>query len=129
MSTAEPPRPQRGATAQERGSDANEHEIAFEQASTWTQRLKAGADPRLVLSQADGYPPGIKQFLWVSLLIVYPAWLFLVVLMLLLAWPVQLLAKAGEAVLMLLFWPVRRHHFKHHPEEAAAWREKHGKAG
>ncbi|MEV4420602.1 hypothetical protein AB0L40_11605 [Patulibacter sp. NPDC049589] len=130
MSTAEPPRPQRGTTAEERGSDANEHERALGAATTWPQRLRAAAHPKLLLGQADGYPPGIKQFLWFCLLILYPGWLVLV----LLAWPAYLVAsvvgKVGEAFLTLLFWPVRRHHFKNHPEEYAAWSEKHGrKAG
>lgn len=127
MATVEPPRPQRGTTVQERGPELNEAEQAFEDATTWTQKIWTGASPRLVLAQADGYPVGIKQFLQFCLVLIYPAWLFGVLCMVLLAWPAQMLAKAGEAVLMLLFWPVRRAHFKKHPEEYAEWSAKHGK--
>lgn len=127
MATVEPPRPQRGTTAQERGPESDDLDQAFADARTWTQKLRAGASPRLVLAQADGYPVGVKQFLQLCLVLIYPAWLFGVLCMVLLAWPAQLLSKAGEALLMLLFWPVRRAHFKKHPEEYAAWTAKHGK--
>lgn len=74
-----------------------------------------------MLSQADGYPPGVKQFLQFCLILVYPAWLFMV----LIAWPVWLiglvLGKIGTAILMVLFWPIRARHKKNNPEEYAAF--------
>lgn len=128
MATVEPPRPERGRTAAERAPDPDDIDRAFADATTWTQRLRAGASPRLVLAQADGYPVGIKQFLQFCLVLIYPAWLFGVLCAVLLAWPGGMLAKAGEAVLMLLFWPVRRAHFKKHPEAHAEWSAKHGRS-
>jgi hypothetical protein len=53
------------------------------------------------------------------LVLIYPAWL----LMVLLAWPVWLIGKLFEAVLMVLFWPVRARHKRNNPEEYAAFQE------
>ena len=117
MSSVEPPRPQRGATANERGRDVSEEQQALEESTTWAGRLAAAANPKFLLSQAQSYPPGIKQFLQLCLVLIYPAWLFLV----LIAWPVWLVAKALECVLWLLFWPVRAIHKKNNPEEYAAF--------
>jgi hypothetical protein len=119
MSLDEPPRPQRGATMAERGSDASEPEKTVAEAQTWAARLGAAANPKFLLSQADGYPAGIRQFLQFCLILVYPAWLFLV----LIAWPVWLIGKACEAMLLLLFWPVRARHKRNNPEEYAAFQE------
>jgi hypothetical protein len=119
MSVTEPPRPQRGATMAERGSDASEPERRLAEAQSWSGRLGAALNPRFLLSQADGYPPGIKQFLQFCLILIYPAWLALV----LLAWPVWLVGKLLEAILMVLFWPVRALHKRNNPEEYAAFQE------
>lgn len=117
MSTVEPPRPQRGTTAAERGRDVSEEQQALEQSTSWAGRLGAAANPRFLLSQAEGYPPGIKQFLQFCLILIYPAWLFVV----LIAWPVWVVGKALEGVLWVLFWPVRAIHEKNNPEEYAAF--------
>jgi hypothetical protein len=119
MSLSEPPRPQRGATMAERGSDASEPEREVVEARSWAGKLGAAINPRFLLSQADGYPVGIKQFLQFCLILIYPAWLFMV----LLAWPVWLVGKALEAILMVVFWPVRARHKRKNPEEYAAFQE------
>jgi hypothetical protein len=119
MPIDEPPPPQRGATRAERGSDASEPERKVAEAGTWAGRLGAAANPKFLLSQADGYPAGVKQFLQFCLILIYPAWLFVV----LIAWPVWLVGKACEALLMVLFWPVRARHKRKNPEEYAAFQE------
>lgn len=119
MSLSEPPRPQRGATMAERGSDASGPEKDLAEAGSWAGKLGAALNPKFLLSQADGYPAGIKQFLQFCLILIYPAWLFMV----LLAWPVWLVGKALEAMLMVLFWPVRARHKRKNPEEYAAFQE------
>jgi YggT family protein len=118
-SFSEPPRPQRGATMAERGSDASEPERELAEAQSWAGKLGAAINPKFLLSQADGYPAGIKQFLQFCLILIYPAWLFMV----LLAWPVWLVGKILEAILMVLFWPVRARHKRKNPEEYAAFQE------
>ncbi|HET6153364.1 MAG TPA: hypothetical protein VFE15_10420 [Marmoricola sp.] len=117
MTVAEPPRPERGTTAAERGPDTTPEEEKLAGATSWSARLVAAMNPKLVLSQAEGYPVGIKQFLQFCLIIVYPAWLVFV----LLAWPIWLVGKAFEGVLWVLFWPVRALHKKNNPEEYAAF--------
>ncbi|WP_221176267.1 hypothetical protein [Nocardioides marmorisolisilvae] len=117
MSVAEPPPPERGQTADERGRDVSAEQAAFEGETTWARRLVRAADPRMLLSQAQDYPVGIKQFLQFCLILVYPAWLFLV----LLAWPIWLVGKAFEGILYVLFWPVRAIHKRNNPEEYAAF--------
>ncbi|MFL6155503.1 MAG: hypothetical protein ACJ72D_05420 [Marmoricola sp.] len=117
MSVAEPPPPQRGTTAAERGPDVSEAQQKVADERTWAGRALAAANPKFVLSQAEGYPPGIKQFLQFCLILVYPAWLFLLVLF----WPVWLVGKFFEGILYVLFWPVRALHKKNNPEEYAAF--------
>ena len=117
MAIEEPPRPQRGATAEERGRDVSIEQQELEDAGTRAERLGAAASPKFLLSQAEGYPPGIKQFLQVCLILIYPAWLVVV----LIAWPLWVVGKAGEWVLYALFWPIRARHKKNNPEEYAAF--------
>ena len=117
MTVAEPPRPERGTTAAERGPDVSEAQQKVADARTWPQRLAAAANPKMLLSQAEGYPVGIKQFLQFCLILIYPAWLFLVLLF----WPVWLVGKLFEGILWVLFWPVRALHKKNNPEEYAVY--------
>ena len=116
MTETEPARPQRGQTAEERGRDVSAAQAQAEDAPTAARRLAATANPRFLLSQADGYPVGIKQFLWFCLILVYPAWLFF----LLIALPVLAIGKVFYAIAWVVFWPMRAHQKKHHPEEYAA---------
>lgn len=117
MSESEPPRPERGRTAEEQGRDVSEAQARMEAAPTWGRRALALADPRTALSMAEGYPPVVKQFLQLCLLLTYPAWLFLAVL----AGPVLLVGKVLEWLLYALFWPVRAIHKRNNPEEYAAF--------
>ena len=113
--TAVPP-PQRGLTREERGRDVSEAQAEVEaETSTWKKLLKS-MSLRLVLSQADGYPVVIKQFLQFCLIIIYPAWVFAV----LVGAAMHLLFYVTVyPVLWLLFWPVRAWQKKNHPEEYA----------
>lgn len=116
MATEEPPPPQRGRTIDEREPDVSAPEQALIDAKSWPQQLRAAASPRLVLSQADGYPPGVKQFLQFCLVLVYPAWLFMV----LIAWPVWALFKVLEWILWVLFAPLRLYMKRRHPDDDEA---------
>lgn len=136
MTVPEPPRPQRGATAAERGPDVSaaqqaalgpqnpqgtDQQSADPQAAvdqrSWASKAAAAANPKFLLSQAEGYPVGIKQFLQFCLILIYPAWLILLVLF----WPLWLVGKLFEGILYVLFWPVRAMHKKNNPEEYAAF--------
>jgi len=61
MQPDEPARPQRGLTAEERGRDVSPAQAKAESAPTRRARLAAAANPRFLLSQADGYPVGISS--------------------------------------------------------------------
>lgn len=121
---SEPPAPVRGLTRAERGRDVSEAQAeAQAQKSKWQQFLHM-MSPRLVWSMAEGYPVVLKQFIQFCLILIYPAWVFAVL--------VGGLFQLGfyvtiYPVLLLLFWPVRAHQKKHHPEEYAANRSKYGK--
>ena len=121
---SEPAPPQRGLTREERGRDVSAAQAEAEaHRSKWQQFLHM-MSPRLVWSMAEGYPVALKQFIQFCLIIIYPAWVFGVlfgavihVLFYITVYP----------VLWLLFWPVRAHQKKHHPEEYAANRAKYKK--
>lgn len=117
--TNEPPPPQRGLTREERGRDVSEAQAEAEAETSKVKQYLKAMSPRYVLSMAEGYPVVIKQFLQFCLILIYPAWLFMV----LLAWPVWLVGKVLEAILMVLFWPVRARHKRKNPEEYAAFQE------
>ena len=117
MSVEEPAPPQRGTSAAERVPDVSAAQQEVTDQPTWARRLAAAANPKVLLSQAEGYPVGIKQFLQFCLVLVYPAWLFL----LLIAWPVWAVFKVLEGILWVLFWPVRAMHKRNNPEEYAAF--------
>jgi hypothetical protein len=116
MATPEPPRPQRGATAEERGPDTSTAEEQVAEAQSFPSRLAAAARPGFLLSQADGYPPGVKQFLQFCLLLLYLPWLVGLFIALLVYLPLQRIVKLGELLLMALFWPVRAAYKKRDPE-------------
>jgi hypothetical protein len=116
MSASEPPPPQRGQTAAERGRDVSAAQAEVEAQPSMIRRLVAAANPKVLLSQADGYPVGIKQFLWFCLILIYPAWLFFLIV----ALPVLAIGKVLYGIAWVIFWPMRAHQKKHHPEEYAA---------
>ncbi len=65
---------------------------------------------------AEGYPVVIKQFLQFCLIIIYPAWVFGVLFT---AAMHALFYVTIYPVLWVLFWPMRQHQKKNHPEEYA----------
>jgi hypothetical protein len=109
----EPAAPARGQTIAERGRDVSEAQAAAEaHQSTWA-RMLAAASPRFLWSMAEGYPVVLKQFIQFCLVIIYPAWVFAVV--------VGMVAYAAVYFpLWLLFWPVRAWMKKNRPEDYAA---------
>ena len=112
----EPAQPQRGQTREEHGRDISDAQAEAEaQTSKWQQMLHS-MSPKLVWSMAEGYPVVIKQFIQFCLILIYPAWVFAV-----LAGMVAygLFYITVYPVLWLLFWPMRAHQKKHHPEEYA----------
>ncbi len=117
----EPAPPQRGLTREERGRDVSEAQADAEaQTSKWKRFLYL-MSPRLVWSMAEGYPVVVKQFLQFCLILIYPAWVFAVLVggLFQLAFYVTV-----YPLLWLLFWPVRAYQKKHNPEEYAANRAK-----
>jgi YggT family protein len=113
MSESEPPPPKRGQTAQERSSDATAPEQDLAAAQTMSKRFAAAVKPRFLFSQAEGYPVGIKQFLWFCLLLIYPAWIFF----LLFSW-------VAYGVLWVVFSPLRLVMKRKDPEAYAASQRK-----
>lgn len=120
----EPPPPQRGQTREERGRDVSEAQAEAEAETSKVKQYLKIMSPRYLFSMAEGYPVVLKQFIQFCLIIIYPAWVFGVlfgavmhVLFYITVYP----------VLWLLFWPVRAHQKKHHPEEYAANRAKYKK--
>ena len=113
MPPAEPPKPQRGQTAEERGRDVSPAQAEAEAAPTTAKRVGAAAKPGFLLSQADGYPVGVKQFLQFCLILIYPGWLFALVVM----WAVY-------GVFWVLFSPLRLWMKRNRPEDYAASQRK-----
>ena len=120
MPPTEPARPQRGLTAEERGRDVSPAQAQAEDAPSSSKRLAAMANPRFLLSQADGYPVGIKQFLQFCLILIYPGFLFF----LLVAGVVVLVGKVFYGVWWVLLSPLRLWMKKNRPEEYAASQRK-----
>jgi hypothetical protein len=124
----EPPPPQRGLTREERGRDVSEAQAEAEAATSVPQRLLKWLSPRVVLSQADGYPVVIKQFLQFCLILIYPAWVFSVLFMFVFYYVILLPGKyVLLAVFWVLFWPLRMRQKKKNPEEYEEYRKKYWK--
>ena len=112
----EPAAPARGLTREERGRDVSEAQASAEAKPTAFGRLWAAMSPRFVWSMADGYPVVLKQFIQFCLVIIYPAWVAGVLFSALMT---GLFYVTVYPVLWVLFWPMRNHQKKHHPEEYA----------
>jgi hypothetical protein len=124
----EPPPPQRGLTREERGRDISEAQAEAEDATSVPQRLLKWMSPRVVLSQAEGYPVVIKQFLQFCLILIYPAWVFSVLFMFVFYYVILLPGKyVLLAVFWVLFWPLRMRQKKKNPEEYEEYRKKYWK--
>ena len=120
----EPPPPQRGLTREEHGRDVSQAQAEMEaETSTVNKYLKA-MSPRMVLSMADGYPVVLKQFIQFCLILIYPAWVFGVIIA---AAMHALFYVTIYPVSWLLFWPMRAYQKKHHPDEYEAVKQKHSK--
>jgi hypothetical protein len=65
---------------------------------------------------AEGYPVVLKQFIQFCLILIYPGWVFFVIVA---AGLHALFYVTIYPVLWLLLWPVRAYQKKHHPEEYA----------
>jgi hypothetical protein len=115
---AEPSPPQRGLTREKRGRDVSQAQATAEAQTSPGRRMLHFTSLPFVLSQAEGYPVVIKQFLQFCLLLIYPAWVFAVAVGAAIYYPVYF-------VLWVLFWPVRMMFKKANPEEYAANRERH----
>jgi hypothetical protein len=120
----EPPAPARGLTSEERGRDVSAAQAEMEAETSKVKQYLHAMSPRLVLSQANGYPVVVKQFLQFCLILIYPAWVAGV----LFAAAMHLLFYVTiYPVLWLLFWPVRAWQKKNNPEEYEASRQKFAK--
>jgi hypothetical protein len=113
MTTSEPSPPERGLTRAERGRDVSAAQAEAAAETSTGRRLLLSMSPRFVLSQADGYPIVIKQFLQFCLILIYPAWVCGVLFS-------AAVYYAFYSVLWVLFWPVRAWMKKNRPEDYAA---------
>ena len=113
----EPPPPARGLTSDERGRDVSAAQAEAEAETSTGMKMLKSMSPRFVLSQAEGYPVVIKQFLQFCLILIYPAWVFGILVMAAVYYPCY-------AVLWVLFWPFRAWMKKNRPEEYAASQKK-----
>lgn len=112
----EPPPPQRGLTRDERGRDVSQAQAEAEAETSKVKQYLHAMSPRFVWSMAEGYPVVLKQFIQFCLIIIYPAWVFAV----LVGAAVHLLFYVTVyPVLWLLFWPLRAYQKKNNPEEYA----------
>jgi hypothetical protein len=120
----EPPPPARGLTREERGRDVGAAQAEAEPETSKVRQYLRAMSPRFVWSMAEGYPVVLKQFIQFCLIIIYPAWVFAVLVsaLLHLAFYVTI-----YPVLWLLFWPMRAWMKKNKPEEYATTMEKHAK--
>ena len=120
----EPPPPQRGLTREERGRDVSQAQAEAEAETSAGKKILKLMSFRLVLSQAEGYPVVIKQFLQFCLILIYPASVFAVLFMLAVHYLVLLPGYyVLLAVFWVLFWPLRMRQ-KKNPEEYEACRKK-----
>jgi YggT family protein len=118
---SEPPPPQRGLSREERGRDVSEAQAEAEaETSKWKQFLHM-MSPRLVWSMAEGYPVVLKQFIQFCLILIYPAWVFAVLVGGALT---GLFYVTVYPILWVLFWPLRQSQKKNHPAEYAASQQK-----
>jgi hypothetical protein len=120
----EPPPPARGLTREERGRDISEAQAEAEAQTSKVKQYLHAMSPRLVWSMAEGYPVVLKQFIQFCLIIIYPAWVFAVVVGALFHVAFYLTIYP---VLWVLFWPVRAWMKKTNPEEYEANKQKYAK--
>ena len=59
----EPPPPARGLTREELGRDVSPAQADLEAQTSTGKRILKAMDPRFLLSMAESYPAGLKQFI------------------------------------------------------------------
>jgi YggT family protein len=115
-------------TREERGRDVSAAQADAEAETSTGKRLLKSMSPRFVLSQAEGYPVVIKQFLQFCLILIYPAWVFGVLAMVAIYY---LILLPGYYVLLavgwVVFWPLRMQQKKKNPEEYEKYRQNYWK--
>jgi hypothetical protein len=116
----EPPPPARGLTSEERGRDVSAAQAEVEAETSTVKKFFKSMSLPFVLSQADGYPVVVKQFLQFCLILIYPAWVFAVLVG-------SAIYGVFYAVLWVLFWPVRAVFKRTNPEEYEANKQKYSK--
>lgn len=84
--------------------------------SNWRLLVDA-LKPATVWKMADGQPVVLKQFVQFCLILIYPAWVFAILVFLA---GYGLFYITVYPVLWVLFWPVRAWMKKNRPEEYAA---------
>ena len=70
------------------------------------------ASPRFLWSMAEGYPVVLKQFIQFCLIIIYPGWVFFVIVAAALH---ALFYVTVYPVLWVLFWPMRAYQKENPP--------------
>ncbi|TRW82047.1 hypothetical protein FK535_14260 [Mycolicibacterium sp. 018/SC-01/001] len=105
--------PPRGRSRDELGPDVSAAQQQATESSSTTRRMMAALHPGFLWSQAEGYPPVLKQLLQFGLIVAYPAWV---------AGMLCCLAVhcCGYAVLWVVFWPVRAWMKRNRPLDYAA---------
>lgn len=122
---SEPPKPQRGLTREERGRDVSAAQAEVEAETSTVKKMFKTLNLRLWLSQAEGYPVVIKQFLQFCLILLYPAWLVAFPFVLAFYYLILLPGKyVLLAVFWVLFWPLRMWQKKKNPEEYEEYKKK-----
>jgi hypothetical protein len=121
----EPPPPQRGLTREERGRDVSEAQAEAEAETSTPKKVLKMLSLRVILSQAEGYPVVLKQFIQFCLILVYPAFVFAALFGLVLYYVVWLPLKyILLALFWVLFWPLRMRQKKKNPEEYEEYKKK-----
>lgn len=119
MSTAQDPHsdelaaPARGLIGEERGRDTSAAETEGEAKPGTLRRMFASMSPRFLWSVAEGNPPVLKQFVQFCLVLIYPAWVFMLLVS-------ALVYAVVYGVLWVVLWPARAWMKRNRPEEYAA---------
>ncbi len=113
----EPPPPARGQTREELGRDISSAQAELESETSTGKRMLKAMDPRFLLSMAEGYPVVLKQFIQFCLILIYPGWLFFVVVG-------SALYYVVYGLLWVVFSPIRLWMKKNRPDDYAASQKK-----
>lgn len=97
--------------------DTGATQAATEGKPSTLYRMLATMNPRTLLSTAESYPAGLKQFLQFCLILVYPAWVAGVALS-------MIVYAAVYSMLWVVFWPARAWMKKNRPDDYAASQRK-----